>query len=127
MISGGNATLYVSDFERALAFYTRVLGLKLKFRAENHWAEVQAGETLVIGIHPATPHAPKPGTQGAIHIGLNVDTPLEKVMQQLGGKGVKFEGPLIDDPKSGQRFAFFRDPDSNGIYLWETAKAAAPR
>lgn len=125
MISGGNATLYVSDFEGALAFYTRVLGLKLKFRAENHWAEVQAGQTLVIGIHPATPHAPKPGTAGAIQIGLTVDEPLDQVMKKLGAKGVRFEGPMIDDPKSGQRFAFLRDPEGNGLYLWETAKAAA--
>jgi hypothetical protein len=79
----------------------------------------------VLGILPATPHEPKPGTLGEIHIGLSVDEPLEDVMRKLGGRGVKFEGPMIDDPKSGQRFAFLRDPDGNGIYLWETAKAAA--
>ena len=127
MITGGNATLYVSDFEGAVRFYTQVLGLKLKFRAENHWAEVQAGKTLVVGIHPATPHAPKPGTQGSIQIGLNVDGPLEHVMKTLAGRGVKFEGPLIDDPNSGMRFAFLRDPEGTGIYLWETARATAPK
>ncbi len=125
MITGGNATLYVADFEGALTFYTKVLGLKLRFRAQNHWAEVQAGQTLVIGIHPATPHAPKPGTAGAIHIGLTVDEPLDQVMKKLGARGVKFEGPMIDDPKSGMRFAFLKDPEGNGIYLWETAKTAA--
>ena len=60
MIQGGNATLYVADFERALDFYTNVLGLELRFRAENHWAEVVAGPDLVIGIHPAGPETPTP-------------------------------------------------------------------
>ena len=30
MISGGNATLYVKDFDKAVDFYTRVLGMKLR-------------------------------------------------------------------------------------------------
>jgi catechol 2,3-dioxygenase-like lactoylglutathione lyase family enzyme len=46
MISGGNATVYVSNMDNAIRFYTEVLGLKLTNRFGNHWATVQAGKTL---------------------------------------------------------------------------------
>ena len=52
MINGGNATVYVSNMDNAIQFYTEVLGLKLTNRFGNHWATVQAGTTLVIGLHP---------------------------------------------------------------------------
>ena len=42
MISGGNATIYVSNMDAAVRFYTEVLGLKLTNRFGNHWATVQA-------------------------------------------------------------------------------------
>jgi catechol 2,3-dioxygenase-like lactoylglutathione lyase family enzyme len=122
MIHGGNATVYVSDLDRAIAFYTQALGLKLRMRAANHWAEIDAGKDLVIGLHPTTPHSPKPGTPGAIQIGLLVHEPLPQVMKTLAGRGVKFQGPMIED--SGFRFAFLSDLDGNPIYLWEGREAA---
>ncbi len=126
MIGNGNATIYVSDFDAAVAFYTKTLGLKLRFRAGNHWAEVEAGKDLVIGLHPASPHAPKPGTVGAVQIGLVVTEPMEDVMKKLTARGVKFVGPMIEDPKPGFRFAFLKDPDGNSIYLWEMKAAPQP-
>jgi hypothetical protein len=51
MISGGNATIYVSNMDAAVRFYTEVLGLKLTNRFGNHWATVQAGTTRLIGLH----------------------------------------------------------------------------
>ena len=124
MIDGGNATVYVSDLERAIAFYTKTLGLRLRFRAGAHWAEVEAGPTLVIGLHPASSHAPRPGTPGSVQVGLTVDEPLEDVMRVLAKRGVAFEGPMMEDSKSGNRWAFFRDPDGNVMYLWEARTAA---
>jgi predicted enzyme related to lactoylglutathione lyase len=123
MIHGGNATVYATDFEASLNFYTQVLGLKLRFRAGNHWAEVDAGPGLVIGIHPQTPHSPKPGTNGAVQIGLNVIEPLDEVMRKLAKNGVVFAGPMITDADAG-RFVNLKDPDGNCLYLWETAKHA---
>ena len=52
MINGGNATVYVSNMDSAIQFYTEVLGLKLTNRFGNSWATVQAGKTLVIGCIP---------------------------------------------------------------------------
>ena len=120
MITGGNATIFVSDFERALNFYTEVLGCTLRYRAESFWAEVQAGDSLVIGIHPASENAAPPGTVGAMHIGLNVGEPLETVMEKLRAGGVEFGEPVAEQGDAG-RFVNFRDPDGNRLYLWQSA------
>jgi len=53
MLKGGNATIYVSDMDRAVAFYTETLGLGLTFRAGDHWAGIDAGDGLQLGLHPA--------------------------------------------------------------------------
>ena len=123
MIDGGNVTIFVSDFERALRFYTEVLGFPLKMRAENFWAEVVAGGNLVIGIHPQSENAAPPGTEGSMQIGLSVTGSLPEFMKTLEKKGVKFDGPMIEDAGAG-RFANFRDPDGNRLYLWESAPVA---
>jgi hypothetical protein len=34
----------------------------------------------------------------------------------LKGRGVAFDGPVINEGKSG-RFAYFNDPDGNSLYL----------
>jgi len=123
MITGGNVTVYVSDMDRAVAFYVDLLGLKLGQRFGNHWAEIHVGETLVIGLHPKTDKGPAPGTRGAMSIGLTIDEPIDQVVQRLGAKGVRFHGPVVRDEKAGLSFAFLGDQDGNGIYLCEVAKS----
>ena len=123
MIHGGNATIFVSDFERAIRFYTETLGMPLRFRAEDFWAEVVAGEGLVLGIHPESENAAKPGTRGSIQIGLNVTGPLRELVNDLEAKGVEFLGPIVEDDGVG-KFARFRDPDGNELYFWEPAAGA---
>src|SRR2546430_16424819 len=83
MITGGNATVYVSDMDRAVSFYVNVLGLKLKQRFGSHLAEIKVGENLVIGLHPISEKTPAPGTSGAISIGLMIDEPVDPVVQRL--------------------------------------------
>jgi len=123
MISGGNATVFVSNMDAAVRFYTEVLELKLTNRFGNHWATVDAGKGLTIGLHPASSKYPAPGTKGGTMIGLEVDESIEKVVSRLQKKGVRFDGPIVKD--DGGSFAGFQDPDGNPIYLWETVKWAA--
>jgi catechol 2,3-dioxygenase-like lactoylglutathione lyase family enzyme len=66
MISGGNATIIVANMDNSIRFYTEVLGLQLTNRFGNDWATVSPGEGLTIGIHPASPKYPHPGTKGSI-------------------------------------------------------------
>ena len=72
MITGGQATVYVSDMDRSVEFYTETLGLKLRLRAGNHFAMVDAGKGFAIGLHPAGPNSPRPGSIGGIQIGFGI-------------------------------------------------------
>ena len=116
MISGGHATIYVSNMDNAVRFYTEVLGLKLTNRFGNHWATVQAGQTLVIGLHPWSGKYPRPGTQGSVQIGLTLakGERIEKFAARLQGFGVEVSGVIKSEEAN---YISFADPDGNPIYL----------
>ena len=118
MITGGNATVYVSDMDRAVEFYTKTLGLTLRDRFENEWAAVEAGGGFMIGLHPVRPDGPQPGENGSTTIGLFVDQPLEEVHEAFYKRGVSFKGPIVNDEVV--RLAYFLDPDGNQLYFCET-------
>jgi predicted enzyme related to lactoylglutathione lyase len=98
-------------------FYTEVLGLKLTNRFGNNWATVEAGKGLTIGLHPASPKYPAPGTKGAMMLGLEIDEPIESVVARLSEKGVRMKGSIVRDVAGS--FGHLEDPDGNEIYLWE--------
>lgn len=118
MISGGNVTVFVSNMDAAIEFYTEVLGLKLGNRYGNNWATVEAGKGLTIGLHPASPKYPAPGTRGGMMLGLEVDEPLEGAVARLKEKGARVNNSIVQDDAG--RFANLEDPEGNPIYLWET-------
>ena len=117
MISGGMPTVYVSDMTRSITLYTQSLELALAFRAGDHWASIDAGAGLVIGLHPRTDSAPAPGTPGAITVGLNVDLPIEDAVATLTTRGVEFLGGVVNDGML--KIVHFADPDGNPLYLCE--------
>ena len=116
MINGGNATVYVSNMDNAIRFYTEVLGLRLTNRFGNHWATVQAGSTLVIGLHPWSAKYPRPGTKGSVQIGLIVsrDEPIEALAARLRKHGVEVSD-VIESTEAN--YLSFADPDGNPIYV----------
>ncbi|MBK7141235.1 MAG: VOC family protein [bacterium] len=117
MINGGLATIFVSDFDRAVKFYTETLELKLVFRSGDFWAEISAGSGLTIGLHPASPSAAAPGTNGSTVVGMEVKEPIEQVVEKLRERGVRMSGELTnDDPVMIQNFL---DPDGNEMYLFQ--------
>jgi len=118
MITGGNATLYVSNVSASVKFYTEVLALKLINHYGEHWATVRAGESLTLGLHPVR-EVLNPAL-GSIHIGLEVDEPIDDAIQRLTAAGVRFNGEVKRTPEGN--FAHFHDPDGHPFYLWETAK-----
>jgi catechol 2,3-dioxygenase-like lactoylglutathione lyase family enzyme len=118
MFSGGNATVFVSDLELAVRFYTETLGLELKERYENDWAAVKAGP-IIIGLHPLADFGPRAGIVGSVAVGLDVTEALEDVVDELTSRGVEFVGPIVEDPFSPVRLAFFKDQDGNQLYLIE--------
>lgn len=117
LISGGSPTVFVSDMNRAVRFYNETLGLKIAYRAGDHFCMIDAGQGFQIGLHPPATNAAAPGTNGAVQIGLNVTKPIEEATAALESRGVKFHGPIVDD--KAVKLAFFNDPDGNVLYLCE--------
>lgn len=121
MLTGITATIFVSDMDRAVDFYTKTLGLPLTGRWGNEYAAIDLGKGTAISLHPAnSPHSPKPGSGGAIQVGFAVEKPLDDVVKDLQSRGVVFRGPIVDDVQV--RLAFFGDPDGNDLYLAEVKK-----
>jgi catechol 2,3-dioxygenase-like lactoylglutathione lyase family enzyme len=127
MIYGGNATIYVSNMDNAIRFYTDVLGLKLTNRYGDHWATVQAGKSLLIGLHPWKQNVPKPGTNGSVQIGLvlSPDLPIDAYAERLRRHGVEVSG--IIESEAGN-YINFVDQDGNSIYVgdWDPDFDAVP-
>ncbi len=120
MISGGVCTLFVSDMDSMVDFYSGILGLSLMYRAGNHWASIDAGKGFTIGLHSASEHNPIPGSVGAVQIGLNLDQPIEKAVSSLRERGIQFGGEILNDVEGGVKLAFFSDPEGNQLYLCES-------
>jgi catechol 2,3-dioxygenase-like lactoylglutathione lyase family enzyme len=116
MFASGNVTVYISNMDRAVRFYTEVLGLKLAYRFGDHWASVEVGKGLTIGLHPASGEMPA-GRKGSMAIGLELNGPIEDAVKTLGAKGVQFQG-VVNEGKAG-KFVAFEDPDGNMLYLAE--------
>jgi catechol 2,3-dioxygenase-like lactoylglutathione lyase family enzyme len=118
MIKKANATIYVSDVDNAVKFYSDVLGMRVKSHWGKDFAEMETNG-ITIGLHPTTKSGPSPGTAGAISIGLEVDD-LDSEMTRLKEKGVIFRGRVVED--GPVRLAFFGDLDGNPIYLTQMKK-----
>jgi catechol 2,3-dioxygenase-like lactoylglutathione lyase family enzyme len=125
MISGGNATVYVSNMDAAVQFYTDTLGLTLTNRFGNHWATLETGTCywthgeagLTIGLHPASPKRPAPGTAGGVGFGLETYMPIEQVASLLTTRGVTITSEIIRY-EAGNVF-MFTDLDGLPTYINE--------
>ena len=117
MIDGGSVTIYVSDMERAIGFYTQTLGLKLKYRGGPGYAAIDAGKGLELGLHVPHPGGPQAGQSGGTQVGFLVSQPIDQVVATLRSRGVEVDGPR---PGGGPiTIAFLADPDGNPLHLVE--------
>ena len=106
-------TIFVADMDRAVNFYSEVLGCKVEMRFGNEWAQLKTdGATL--GLHPASSENPA-GVRGSIHLGIEIKDSIQDRVEVMKGKGVKFAGAVRDDGYI--LFADFEDPDGNALYL----------
>jgi predicted enzyme related to lactoylglutathione lyase len=124
MVTGGNATLYVTSVSASVKFYTETLALKLLSHYGEHWATVRAGESLTLGLHPRRDADNSSGAKGSIEIGLEIDEAIESAVARLSAADIRFTGEVKRTPQGN--FAHFADPDGNPFYLWEPAKWVDP-
>jgi catechol 2,3-dioxygenase-like lactoylglutathione lyase family enzyme len=103
---------WTRDMERAVTFYSDVLGLPVASRAGSEWAEFQAGPVRLALHGTEESSVPPSGT-----VVFNVDD-LDEARWVLQQRGVVFDGHEAEVPGSA-RFATFHDPDGNPVQLIE--------
>jgi len=105
----------IDDFERGLAFYRDVLGLRLLFAAPPQMAFFQCGVVrLLVGVTPPGQKAQR-GSQ--IYFAVQ---DIEAVHSSLSNQGVQFKAPphvVNRSAKSEVWLAEFVDPDGNQLAL----------
>lgn len=109
-----SVAIFVSDIDRAVAFYADDLGLPL-IRRGSFGAEFMEGGTR-IGVHPAV-HADARALVGR-HTGVTFQvTNLLDFCEQLHQRSVRF----LNEPtqQSWGIMAMIADPDGNVFALWE--------
>ena len=104
---------WTRDMDRAVAFYSDVVGLVLVRREGGEWAEFEAGP-IRFALHGTEDGSPASGT-----IVLRVDD-LEAARWSLEERGVAF-GAYVGEVPGYARFATFRDPDGNPVQIIEYA------
>jgi catechol 2,3-dioxygenase-like lactoylglutathione lyase family enzyme len=116
------AAVFVSDQDRALDFYTNVLGLEQ--RADNptpggprFLAVGVKGQDFLLLLWPGTPGQAQPA-QGRIPAAYTIETAdIRKAVDVLKTRGVTFETEVLEYPFA--YLAAFQDPDGNRLQLRE--------
>jgi predicted enzyme related to lactoylglutathione lyase len=114
--------VYVSDQDRALDFYTNVLGLEQ--RVDNPTPD--GPRFLIVGVNgqdfqlvlwPGTPGQGQP-VYGRVPASVTIETSdIRKTVETLKSRGVNFETDVLEFPWGD--VAIFEDPDGNRLQLRE--------
>ncbi len=127
----GHVHLKVADLDRALAFYTGVLGFELMQRYGGQAAFVSAGgDHHHIGLNTWESRGGQPpalGTTGLYHVAIVYPTraDLAGALRRLITAGVPLDGASDHGVSEA---LYLRDPDQNGIELyWDRPEAQWPR
>jgi catechol 2,3-dioxygenase-like lactoylglutathione lyase family enzyme len=103
-----SVTFPVKDHAKSAKFYSDTVGLVEVWRMDE-----QKGVGFGVGDNSATLNLfEEPGPARLI---IQVER-VEDARRELEGRGVRFEGPTETVPGIG-RFAGFRDPDGNRVWL----------
>jgi lactoylglutathione lyase len=119
--------LPVADLDRSIAFYTGLLGMKLK---ERHASETRKVEVGLVGygdeasapflelIRDMSERAPAQVTPANIHVGIDTSD-LRKLCAVLEKEGITFIRPLKQRSDGLGLSAWIRDPDGHELELAE--------
>ena len=119
--------LPAADLDRSIAFYTRLLGMKLKERHASDARKVEVGlvgygdkasEPFLELIKDTSENAPAQVTPANIHIGIDTSD-LRKLCGILEKESVTFIRPLKQRSDGMGLSAWIRDPDGHELELAE--------
>jgi predicted enzyme related to lactoylglutathione lyase len=114
--------LFVSDQDKALDYYTKVVGLEKRWDAPlsggTRWVTVGVkGQDFELVLWPGTPTSANPIDGGFIPATYTIETEdCRKAFEALKARGVKFEPPEVLEQRWGLA-AMFQDPDGNRLQL----------
>jgi catechol 2,3-dioxygenase len=127
----GHVHLKVADLDRALAFYTGVLGFEVVARMGTEAVFLSAGGYHHhIGLNTWESRGggpPPPGTTGLYHFAVRYPdrAALGEALRRIEGAGVRLEGASDHGVSEA---LYLRDPDGNGLELyWDRPRADWPR
>jgi catechol 2,3-dioxygenase-like lactoylglutathione lyase family enzyme len=114
--------IFVSDWDRALRFYSETLEMEVAFRSdEMGWAQLNTGEAQ-LALERVSPddeksHPPGEGPLVGRFVGVSLSVPdIQERYKILCERGVEFEAPPERMPWGGV-MAHLRDPDGNILTL----------
>ena len=127
----GHMHLKVADLDRALAFYSGVLGLEITQRFGREAAFISAGGyNHHIGLNTWESKGgspPPPGTTGLYHVAILYPTraALADALRRLNKAKIPLDGASDHGVSEA---LYLRDPDGNGVELyWDRPKELWPR
>jgi catechol 2,3-dioxygenase len=127
----GHVHLKVADLDRALAFYTGVLGFELMQRYGTQAAFVAAGgyhHHLGLNTWESEGGSPPPrGSTGLYHVAIRYPSraALADALQRLLAAGIRLDGASDHGVSEA---LYLRDPDENGVELyWDRPREQWPR
>jgi predicted enzyme related to lactoylglutathione lyase len=121
-------TQLVTDQDKALDFYTRLVGFEKRVDAPTpnngpRFLTVGVnGQDFQLVLWPGKPGQAQP-VDGRIPAACTIETPdIRKAFEELKSRGVKFETDVLEYPWG--YVAIFTDPDGNRLQIREGRQAA---
>jgi lactoylglutathione lyase len=114
--------VFVTDWERALRFYTETLGIPVASRSDElGWAQLATGEGQ-LALERTAPDDDEAQDLVGRFVGVSLEVAdIDATYETLVGRGVSFLGPPAKQPWGGV-LAHLRDPDGNVVTLLGTPR-----
>jgi catechol 2,3-dioxygenase-like lactoylglutathione lyase family enzyme len=118
----GFVTVFVTDFDKSLDFYTKTLGMEIDYTDKANWAQFKSGEDVSLAIQKCAPGYTE---QGSKMVGRFVGVTLmvhniEEQYNRLVAKGVEFTG-RPEKQHWGGTLAHLKDLEGNVLTIMQEA------
>jgi catechol 2,3-dioxygenase-like lactoylglutathione lyase family enzyme len=119
----GFVTVFVTDFDKSLDFYTKTLGMEIDYTDKANWAQFKSGEDVSLAIEKCAPDYAEQGSKMVgrfVGVTLMVDN-IEEQYNRLVAKGVQFTG-RPEKQHWGGTLANLKDLEGNVLTLMQEAR-----
>jgi predicted enzyme related to lactoylglutathione lyase len=112
---GLTCSLSVTDMDRSIAWYEKILGFKLMYRADDiGWCEMSTGvERVSVGLSQVE----EAGGKGGATLTFGVKD-IVAAKKSLDSHAVRQDGDIQDIPGMVRLISFY-DPDNNALMLYQ--------